>query len=1148
MQVDASDSEGFAFTARLSGQEFFLADHVVKGQRVLPAAAHLEMAHAGVQRILGPIIPQGVQAGVTLTCVVFASAAVADGTLNLKMTLAPDHRAGIGFEIHGHSKTGPAMLLSQGRATVASQRPPPRCDVNAIRLGATLRTLRVEQCYQAFSAMGLDYGRGHRTIDHIEAGTDAQGRPIAMAQLVLPHSLKAGHGAFVLHPGLLDGALQAGLSLVFEAKGADAYGGGLCLPYAIDQVEIFGPLPERAQAIARIDHDEGHATSCRLSIEVVTTEGDVRVRVQGLSVRLLNIGAEATDASRAEALTLVPCWRPFTPDMRPQPSGLDVRRVIVHAQDDEASCANLRHHHPGATLVGVSCADETPHLTQALDRCGDIAELVWIPGVAGAASATLGFRLIKALLALGYEARPLSLTVVTTQGQAIGADEAIRPDHAALHGLVGSLAKEFVQWRIRLVDVAEGDVPPWSCIASLPPDESGHPMLYRFGQWYESRTTRVKLPDLVKPSGFRRGGVYVLLGGAGGLGEVLTKHLVQHHAAQVVWVGRRPEDEGIATRCDRIAVHGPRPHYVCADATDLPALQAAYRSIRTRFGAIHGVVHATIQLQDNSLARMDEASFGSVLSAKAQVCLNAAEVFAAETLDFVLFFSSVQSLAKLPGQANYAAGCTFADAHAHALAQARPDWRVKVVNWGYWGDVGIVASPVYRQRMAQAGIESIAADEGLALIEQLLSSPLRQVVYLKASKAVVAEQLGVLPEVGIRACELEVAAQPVSPGPSTLPIPVDPTEALAQSREFDRVLCGVLRAQLLASGLFEGGRIEADAWRKKPRSPALCDRWMAQSLRILQGQGAHVSDAWQAWESGLPRWRADPHRRAQVLLADACLRALPAILRGDVRSTDVIFPDSSMSLVEGIYKHNPVADYFNAVLGESLLSHMTACLEADPSATFRIAEIGAGTGGTSALMFDLLKPFAHVVQEYRYTDISKAFLLHAHQHYAQKAPYLATSLFNVALPLDGQDLAAGVYDVVIATNVLHATQDIRRTLRHAKALLKKGGCLLLNEIVGGSVFTHLTFGLMDGWWAYQDEALRCLGAPALSPQGWFRALQDEGFERISHPASLAHGLGQQVVVAFSDGLVQTSWSSASSTPSPSSPLSKAVVAPSLISD
>ncbi|MED1668625.1 beta-ketoacyl reductase, partial [Brevibacillus laterosporus] len=107
-----------------------------------------------------------------------------------------------------------------------------------------------------------------------------------------------------------------------------------------------------------------------------------------------------------------------------------------------------------------------------------------------------------------------------------------------------------------------------------------------------------------------------------------------------------------------------------------------------------------------------------------------AQVFGAEPLDFVLFFSSMNSFFKSSGQSNYVAGCTFKDAFAHQLAREWP-CQVKVMNWGYWGSVGIVASDTYKKRMAQAGIGSIEPAEAMEALEALLAGSLNQVALLK---------------------------------------------------------------------------------------------------------------------------------------------------------------------------------------------------------------------------------------------------------------------------------------------------------------------------------------------------------------------------------------------------------------------------------
>lgn len=227
-----------------------------------------------------------------------------------------------------------------------------------------------------------------------------------------------------------------------------------------------------------------------------------------------------------------------------------------------------------------------------------------------------------------------------------------------------------------------------------------------------------------------------------------------------------------------------------------------------------------------------------------------------------------------------------------------------------------------------------------------------------------------------------------------------------------------------------------------------------------------------------------------------------------------------MELVEGVYKHNPVADTFNEVLGDIVAAYVKQRIQLDPSARIRILEIGAGTGGTSAGVLRKLKAYADNIQEYGYTDISQAFLIHAKETYGPDHPFLTYQLFNVESPLSGQQILPGEYDIAIAANVLHATKNIRHTLRNAKAVLKKNGLLLLNELHGQSMFTHLTFGLLDGWWRYEDARLRIPGSPGLSPGMWLNVLEDEGFRSVHFPAEPVHAWGQQIIMAESDGAVR----------------------------
>ncbi len=223
------------------------------------------------------------------------------------------------------------------------------------------------------------------------------------------------------------------------------------------------------------------------------------------------------------------------------------------------------------------------------------------------------------------------------------------------------------------------------------------------------------------------------------------------------------------------------------------------------------------------------------------------------------------------------------------------------------------------------------------------------------------------------------------------------------------------------------------------------------------------------------------------------LKALPDILCAGRRAAPtVMFPGGKLDLVEGVYTRNPVAVRFSIGLARAAADWVAARLKVAPSAPTRVLEIGAGTGATSALVFDALAPFGAAVAEYRYTDVSRAFLIKAEQHFQDRAPFLATALFDVEKPPADQGIATDRYDLVIAANVLHATADISRT-PHGQDTLAPGGALLLNETSRATLFTHVTFGLLDGWWRFTDAERRIAGTPSLSPAAWKAALEDAGF-------------------------------------------------------
>jgi acyl carrier protein len=113
-----------------------------------------------------------------------------------------------------------------------------------------------------------------------------------------------------------------------------------------------------------------------------------------------------------------------------------------------------------------------------------------------------------------------------------------------------------------------------------------------------------------------------------------------------------------------------------------------------------------------------------------------------------------------------------------------------------------------------------------------------------------------------------------------------------------------------------------------------------------------------------------------------------------------------------------------------------------------------------------------------------------------------------------QKMPAHAFDVIIAANVLHATQDLGSTLEQVRLLLASGGVLLIYEVTEHLPWFDVTFALIEGWQKHADD--RRQQHPLLKPDAWAEVLEEHGFEAVAafpKSGSLAEILGHHVLFA-----------------------------------
>ena len=230
-----------------------------------------------------------------------------------------------------------------------------------------------------------------------------------------------------------------------------------------------------------------------------------------------------------------------------------------------------------------------------------------------------------------------------------------------------------------------------------------------------------------------------------------------------------------------------------------------------------------------------------------------------------------------------------------------------------------------------------------------------------------------------------------------------------------------------------------------------------------------------------------------VALLERCGRQVANVVLERVDPLSLLFPGDYRTSAEWVYADASFSRVSNDLVAEAV-DAMVESLPGDRN--LRILEIGAGTGGTTRRIISKL-PAGRT--EYVFTDLSRSFLKQADERFARDLPVHSAVLDLERDPAE-QGYAEGQFDIVIAANVVHATTDVRQSLRHARRLLTPGGVLLLLEGTARRGWVDLTFGLTEGWWRFEDTDIRT-DHPLLDADTWQRVLSDSGFTDVAAVAT-----------------------------------------------
>lgn len=241
-----------------------------------------------------------------------------------------------------------------------------------------------------------------------------------------------------------------------------------------------------------------------------------------------------------------------------------------------------------------------------------------------------------------------------------------------------------------------------------------------------------------------------------------------------------------------------------------------------------------------------------------------------------------------------------------------------------------------------------------------------------------------------------------------------------------------------------------------------------------------------------------------------CGRKLIGILKGEENPLATLFPAGSFRIADFLYHEWPLIRYFTNIL-RTVFKTIVNYVPSERS--LRVLEIGAGTGGTTASLLPLVSDRKLL---YWFTDVSELFLSRAQEKFRVYS-FLNYDLLDIETDPQKQGYPLHSFDIIVAANVLHATQDLDVTIQKVSSLLSPGGYLLLMEATNYVSWLDISYGLYEGFHLYKD--LWRQDNAFIPVASWKKLLAGHGFKDIAvfpEEGTKAETLVHHVIVARTD--------------------------------
>ncbi|WP_452599152.1 SDR family NAD(P)-dependent oxidoreductase, partial [Pontimicrobium sp. MEBiC01747] len=659
------------YTTVLTGNESFLRDHKVEGEKILPGVAYLEWAREAGERSLATTITQ-------LKNVTWLQPIkVNSNSEKIQINLFEEEN-GYGYEIYSPATFDKdEIIYGQGTLHTEEQTKLPNVNIDALKL--TFNSSKTgEECYAIFNELGFNYGNSFQGIKQLYYNKTA-----SLSKIALEEDYN-----YILQPGVLDSALQSilGISLAKENV-------VLNLPFSTKKVTIYNTVQQAKWCHVRQSDTYKIGDKVVIyDIDILSETGEVLLQFKDLTTLPVKKSIQPKTTSSKTAVNKDFGLQTYTTHWKPK------------AIDNEAKEIATEH----IVLIAGGSVDLGEKLKESLEQ-----EVIVINEPTEIEYYNKIQELIKPLLGAK---QTIGLTLIYNTSEYI--------DYAFASGLLKTAQLESRKLITKTIGVEELSVNKVEELAEtirLEQSQLGEEIRYVGGNRQERLVTAIK--D-AKHSGVtvKDNGVYLITGGSGGLGKLFASYIAKNKTTKLILSGRSS-----TSKLSDAELKALNASYYNCDVTDKKSVDHLIQTIIKEYGALNGIIHSAGVIADSFLIKKTTAEATKVLQPK----INGVKYLDYATrnlkLDFTVYFSSMAAVTGNFGQSDYASANTWLDYYAvyrNALEkQGKRSGHTLSINWPLWKEGGMTMDAESEKYVKQKwGMSALPTAEGILAFETLLKN------------------------------------------------------------------------------------------------------------------------------------------------------------------------------------------------------------------------------------------------------------------------------------------------------------------------------------------------------------------------------------------------------------------------------------------